>query len=77
MRKLIDLYGFGVTQEVVEALEQGTTSGQMQENQIQAMKAAMAEVLQDTGAVASPEQRVQEGKVATAEAVSDIIGGGG
>ena len=77
MRKLIDLYGFGVTQEVVEALEQGTTSGQLQDQQIQAMKVAMAEVLQDTGAVSSPEQRVQEGKVATAEAISDITGGGG
>jgi len=76
IRKLMDLYGFGVTQEIMEALEQGVSSSQIQENQIQQMKTAMAEVMQDTGAVSSPEQRVQEGKVATAEALADIQKGG-
>lgn len=75
VRKLLELYGFGVTQEIIEALESGTSSGELEEKEIQQMKAAMAEVINDTGIASSPEQRVQEGKVATAEAVSDIIGG--
>ena len=77
IRKLLELYGFGVTQEIIESLESGTTSGQIEDNQIQQMKAAMAEVINDTGMASSPEQRIQETKVGVAEVLNDTRGGGG
>ena len=75
--KLLELYGFGVTQEVVEALEQ---EGQMGQEQIDKIKLAMVETmgdLQKQGTLPTGEQRVQEGKTATAETLADLGGGGG
>ena len=75
--KLLELYGFGVTQEVVEALEQ---EGQMGQEQIDKIKLAMVETmgdLQKQGTLPTGEQRVQEGKTATAETLAAIQGGGG
>src|SRR3989304_129895 len=75
--KLLEQYGFGVTQEVVEALEQ---EGQMGQEQIDKIKLAMVETmgdLQKQGTLPTGEQRVQEGKTATAETLAAIQGGGG
>jgi len=74
VQKLFDLYGFGMTQDIIESMEQGMTSGQMNENQIMNMKVAMAEVMND--AMPTPEERISEGKIATAETLKDLQKGG-
>ena len=82
-KKLLEVYGFGATQEIMEAMEQEGGMDKLGEDNIAQMKVAMAEVmkdLQDQGTLPTSEQRVQEGKVATAETlkdVRDVIGGGG
>ena len=74
VQKLFDLYGFGMTQDIIESMEQGMTSGQMNENQIMNMKVAMAEVMKD--AMPTPDERISEGKIATAETIKDLQKGG-
>ena len=72
---LLETYGFGATQEVMEAMEQNQAAAQMQEQQIQAMKVAMAETMVDAkkaGMFPDSEQRIQENKVGVAETAVDL-----
>ena len=74
LRKLLEVYGFGASNEIMEAMEQYTAAGQLTEEQVQTMKVAIIEVMQDmqkAGILPTMEQRIEEGKVATAEAIRD------
>src|SRR3990167_8411136 len=74
MRKLLEVYGFGASNEIMEAMEQYTVAGQLTEEQIQTIKIAIIEVMKDmqkAGILPTSEQRIEEGKVATAEAIRD------
>ena len=73
LRKLLEVYGFGASNEM-EAMEQYSAAGQMTEEQVQTMKVAIIEVMKDmqaAGILPTMEQRIEEGKVATAEAIRD------
>lgn len=75
LQKLLELYGFGDTQEIMEAVEQAQATGQMNKNQLDAMKVAMAETMLDAqkaGVFPSPEQRIQENKIGVAETAVDL-----
>ena len=74
LRKLLEVYGFGASNEIMEAMEQYSAAGQMTEEQVQTMKVAIIEVMKDmqaAGILPTMEQRIEEGKVATAEAIRD------
>ena len=75
MEKFLDLYGFGATQEIMDAIDQYGAQGYMGDQQVDATKVAVAEVmadLQNAGVLPTAEQRITEGKIATAEAVQDV-----
>jgi len=77
VEKLLDMYGFGATQEIMEAME---ASGALAPQQVDQMKLAMAQVMKDLqGSEVLPDaaQRVDEGKVATAQTIQDVIKKGG
>jgi len=74
LRKLLEVYGFGASNEIMEAMEQYTAAGQLTEEQVQTIKIAVIEVMKDmqkAGILPTMEQRIEEGKVATAEAIRD------
>ncbi len=76
LQRLLETYGFGSTSEVMDALEKVPQQQGLTDEQKQEMKVAMAEVfsdMMDNGVFPTAEQRVDEGKVATAEAIKDII----
>jgi len=67
-------FGFGATAEFMEAWESAEKKGDLAKVNIDQMKVAVAEVMQDlfkSGAFPTAEQRISEGKVATAEAIKD------
>lgn len=51
IKRYIEEYGFGSTEEFMEAIENGVTEGQMSQQQINQMKLAMLQVLRDTKSV--------------------------
>lgn len=69
--KLLELYGYGSTQELVDSMDQGTV--QMNENQIMQMKVAVGEVLKDAqiGGAAADNKAVMASKVGTLEALKE------
>lgn len=73
IKRFLETFGYGSTQEFMEAMDEGTTKEQMTDEQITEMKIAMVEALRDTG-VAGPEaeQRlVDSTKVGVLEAITD------
>lgn len=75
MKRMLEVYQFGPTETMMEALDQPTPS--MDETQLQQMKVAMAETLKDVGYQPPPseEERIMQTKVGIAEAVKDFQGG--
>ena len=70
--KYLEMTQFGSTGEFMEALD--SEGGGMTDNQLKAMKLAIAEVLKDmSGSEVLPnsQQRIDEAKVATAEVIKD------
>lgn len=74
MKRMLEVYQFGPTETMMEALDQPTPS--MDETQLQQMKVAMAETLKDVGYQPPPseEERIMQTKVGVAEAVKDLGG---
>ena len=75
VRKLFETYGFGATQEIMEAMERFEAAGQMTEQQIMTMKVAMAETMKDiqgSPMMPTPDQRILENQVGVAQAAADL-----
>lgn len=75
MQSLFDAYGFGATQEVMDAIDEYKASGTITDDQLTKMKIAMATVMKDlhgTSAVPSTEQRTMENQVGMAQTLSDM-----
>jgi hypothetical protein len=72
MKKMLEIYQFGPTEEMMEALDQPQPS--IDETQLQQMKVALAETLKDVGYQPPPseDERIMQTKVGVAEAVSDM-----
>ena len=73
MQKLLDAYRFGNTGEVMEALEDFQQEGSMNDQQIDAVKVAVAQVLKDLEMVGpqAEEKLVESTKVGVVEALKD------
>ena len=76
-KRLLEIYQFGSTNEIMEAMDQFGAEGQMTDQQMERMKVALMEVMKDlqgAGVLPTSEQRIEEGKVATAEVLRDSGG---
>jgi len=73
IKKFLEAFGYGSTQELMEAMEKGMTEGQMTEEQIMKMKIAIIEAMKDSGAVGpeAEERMVDSTKVGVIEALKD------
>lgn len=74
IKKFMETFGFGNTQEFMEAVEQGMTDADIDEAQIEKIKLAVAETLQETGAVGpdADQKLVDSTKLGTVEAMKDL-----
>lgn len=74
VKRMVEEYGYGSTQEFMEAIENGITQGQMSDQQIQQMKIALLQVLKDTKSVgpASDKQLVDSTKLGTLQTLKDV-----
>jgi len=72
VKKMLEIYQFGPTDEMLDALDQPTPI--MDETMMQQMKVAVAETLKDVGyePPISEEQRMAETKVSVAEVIKDM-----
>lgn len=73
IKRFLEAFGYGSTQELMEAMESGLTEGQMTEEQIMKMKIAIVEAMKDSGAVGpeAEERMVDSTKVGVIEALKD------
>lgn len=73
IKNFLETFGYGSTQEFMEAMDKGTTKEDMTEDQITKMKIAIIESLKDAGAVGPEmeERLVQSTKVGVVEAMKD------
>lgn len=73
IKKFLEAFGYGSTQELMEAMEQGMTQGQMTEEQIMRMKVAIVEAMKDSGAVGpvAENRMVDTTKVGVLQALKD------
>jgi hypothetical protein len=66
--------GFGALSEFMDAWETASQNGTLTSANMQQIKVAVAEVMKDMvdkGVLPTPEQRIKEGQVATAQAIKD------
>lgn len=73
VKRFVEEYGYGSTEEFMEAIERGVTQGQMSQQQITQMKVAIAQVLKDTKSAgpAMDQQLVDSTKLGTMHALKD------
>ncbi|MFZ5845297.1 MAG: hypothetical protein ACOY0S_02405 [Patescibacteria group bacterium] len=77
IENLLETFEFGATSEIMEAFE-GFEQAGMTDQQILAMKTAIAEVIRDTGIAEKEDttnEDIQKTKVAVAEVAKDLQGG--
>ena len=73
-RNMLELYGFGATAEIMEAMDQFSAQGQMEQANIDRLKIALAEVIKDLeGSEVLPDSktRIEENKLGMAEFAKD------
>lgn len=74
IKRFLETFGYGSTQELMEAMEEGMTMGQMNDEQIMRMKIAIVEAMKDSGAV-GPEAEsrlVDSTKLGVAQVMKDL-----
>src|ERR1035437_6850789 len=73
VKRFVEEYGYGSTEELMEAIEDGVTQGQMSQQQIKQMKVAILSVLDETKAVgpAHDAQLVKSTQVGVMQAFHD------
>jgi hypothetical protein len=71
IEKYLESYQFGATGEFMEELEKAGGFGGLTEQQLQAIKVAVAEVMKDLDIAGGSKQRIEETKVGAAEAIRD------
>lgn len=73
-RNMLELYGFGATEEIMEAMDNFSAQGMMEEAAIDRLKIALAEVIKDLeGSEVLPDSktRIEENKIGMAEFAKD------
>lgn len=79
VKQLLELYGWGNTQDIIEAMDDALNSSGLNDQQMGAMKASMGQVLNDfqqAGVFPSDQQRVTENKIGMVQANNDLNGNG-
>lgn len=74
VKRYVEEYGYGSTEEFMDAVEQGVTQGQMSQTQINQMKIALLQVLKDTK-TAGPEHEkslVDSTKLGALQTMKDV-----
>lgn len=73
VNKFLEIFQFGSTQEFMEAMETGTQSSPLTEEQLTQMKIAVIESLKDAGVVGqkNDEEDIMKAKIGTMEALQD------
>lgn len=73
LRRLLDTYQFGATEEFMEALDSGTQASPLTEEQLNAIKIAVLEAMKDSGLVGeeADQKLVDSTKIGTVEALKD------
>jgi hypothetical protein len=73
VKKYLETYGYGSTEEFMEALDNGVTNGQMSDNQTKQMQIAVLQALKDAGAVGpqADQKQVLASKVGTLESLKE------
>lgn len=73
LRRLLDTYQFGATEEFMDALDSGTQASPLTEEQLNAIKIAVVEAMKDSGMVGpeADEKLVDSTKIGTVEALKD------
>jgi hypothetical protein len=75
VQQVLEKYGWGDTQEIIEAMEDALAQGNMTQPQMGAMKASMGQVLNDfqkAGVFPSDQQRIMENKIGVAQTAVDL-----
>jgi hypothetical protein len=74
---LLESFGFGGTQEIIEAMEEGMKKGPMTDEQLMKMKIAILETMSEAGMVGQQkdEADIQKSKIGTVEALDDLAKG--
>ena len=78
--RLLEIYQFGPTKDIMEAIDEFGGQGMMEQQQISAIKVGIMEAMKDlqgAGILPTAEQRIQEGKIATAQVAADVQGAKG
>ncbi len=74
VKRYIEEYGYGSTEEFMEAVEQGVTQGQMSQQQVKQMQIAILQTLKDAG-IAGPEhdkKLVESTKLGALQMAKDV-----
>jgi len=73
LKKYLETFGYGSTEEFMEAMEEGVTAGQMSENQIKQIQIAVLQAMKDAKVVgpAADEKLVTASKLGTLQSLKD------
>jgi hypothetical protein len=73
LKRFLDVFKFGNLQEFMEALDNGTQSSPLTEDQVTQMKIAVLEALKEAGEIGpqASEKRISENKIGSLQAMSD------
>jgi hypothetical protein len=73
LKKFLETFGYGSTEEFMEAIENGVSAGQMSDNQIKQMQIAIAQTLKDVQMVGAQadQKSVMAAKVGTLESLKE------
>lgn len=74
IQKFLETFNYGSTQEFMQAMESGTQSNKLNEDQLTQMKIAVVEAMRDAGVAGqdTTDQDIQKTKIGVAEALKDI-----
>lgn len=76
IQKFLETFNYGSTQEFMKAMESGTQSNKLNEDQLTQMKIAVVEAMRDAGVAGqdTSDQDIQKTKIGVVEALSDLAG---
>jgi hypothetical protein len=76
IQKFLETFNYGSTQEFMQAMESGTQSNKLNEDQLTQMKIAVVEAMRDAGVAGqdTSDQDIQKTKIGVVEALQDLAG---
>lgn len=73
IQSFLETYGYGSTSEFIDAMDEGTESSPLTEDQITQMKVAVLEAMKESGEIGqeASDKRIMEAKIGSVEALKD------